>query len=470
MIVLLANETDCDPSLAAALERAGVAFRFAETEEALLDCLDGPDGPAVEAIAFDLGDPPEAGVERLTAFTANRPGPRIIAYSNRASLSVGVAAMKAGAHDFLPAPMAPARLLNALASLPRRDPMEGGSDPSSEAQPKKRRSPDRAPKTEARMFDRLIIESGAMRDVVREVKRGAPSMIPILLTGESGVGKEVFARAIHDFSDRRDEPFVAVNCGAIPEQLVESILFGHEKGAFTGAVERRLGKFVEADRGVLFLDEIGELPLDAQVKLLRALQEGEVDPVGGSRPVKTDIRVIAATNRDLASEIAADRFRRDLFYRVSVFPIRLPSLRERREDIVPLAELLARKWAGIEARAFVGFSEAAKRALREAPWPGNVRQLENAVYRALLLASGEVIDAEALVNLNDGLAPIAPMAAANSVDPFFDEEGEIRPLAEIEAAAMTAALERYDGSMSEASRRLGVGRSTLYRRLKGEAA
>ncbi|MEO1610944.1 MAG: sigma-54 dependent transcriptional regulator, partial [Pseudomonadota bacterium] len=316
----------------------------------------------------------------------------------------------------------------------------------------------------------LVGRTPAMQALYRLVARVMNAELPVLVSGESGTGKSLIAKAIHDFSDRRDEPFVAVNCGAIPDSLVESILFGHEKGAFTGAVERRLGKFVEADRGVLFLDEIGELPLDAQVQLLRALPEGEVDPVGGSRPVKTDIRVITATNRDLAEEIAAKRFRRDLFYRISVFPIELPALRERREDIVPLAELLTRKWALAEGRTFDGFTAAAARALREAPWPGNVRQLENAVYRALLLADGPEIDATALLNLGDAMAPVAPLAGLGDGSPFFDENGDIRPLAEIEAAAMSAALERYGGAMSEAARRLGVGRSTLYRRIKGEAA
>src|SRR5438309_886990 len=225
-----------------------------------------------------------------------------------------------------------------------------------------------------------------MTMVKRLGERAAKSSIPILITGESGVGKEVIARAVHGSSERAGKPFVAVNCGAIPENLVESILFGHEKGSFTGAHEKHLGKFQEANGGTLFLDEVGELPLDIQVKLLRALQESEIDPVGSKRSVKVDVRIVSATNRDLTQAVAEGRFREDLFYRLNVFPVEAPSLRERKEDIPALVEHFIRRFNVEEGKSVVGAAPETVACLAAHDWPGNVRQLENAVYRAIVLA------------------------------------------------------------------------------------
>ena len=225
-----------------------------------------------------------------------------------------------------------------------------------------------------------------MQMVKRLGERAAKSSIPVLILGESGVGKELIARAIQGSSERAGKPFVAVNCGALPENLVESILFGHEKGSFTGASDKHLGKFQEANGGTLFLDEVGELPLDMQVKLLRALQEGEIDPVGSKRPVKVDVRIISATNRNLADQVKAGAFREDLFYRLNVFPVEAPSLRERREDIPALVEHFVRRFNVEEGKRVTGVSAEAMQLLTGYEWPGNVRQLENTVYRAIVLA------------------------------------------------------------------------------------
>ena len=326
-----------------------------------------------------------------------------------------------------------------------------------------------------------------MQMVKRLGERAAKSSIPVLITGESGAGKEVIARAVHGCSDRGGRPFVAVNCGAIPENLVESILFGHEKGSFTGASEKHLGKFQEASGGTLFLDEVGELPLDVQVKLLRALQEGEIDPVGSKRPVKVDVRILSATNRDLSVAVAEGRFREDLFYRLNVFPIEAPALRDRREDVPALTEVFIRRFNLEEGRRVAGASPETLELLTAFDWPGNVRQLENAVYRAIILADAPYLQPHDFPAIS-GLAlppaavPSASMSAAPSAPPtmaelaadlpktapvqILDDRGHLRTLEDIERDLIQLAIEIYAGHMSEVARRLGIGRSTLYRKVR----
>jgi DNA-binding NtrC family response regulator len=341
-----------------------------------------------------------------------------------------------------------------------------------------------------------------MTRVITLGKRAAASNIPVLIEGESGVGKELIARAIQGESERAGRPFITVNCGAIPENLIESILFGHEKGSFTGAVDKRTGKFQEADGGTLFLDEVGELPLNAQVKLLRALQEGEIDPVGAKRPVKVNFRLISATNRDMIQQVKDGKFREDLYYRLNVFPIIVPPLRERREDIPELARHFATRFAAEEGKRLATISERAMRLLQAYSWPGNVRQLENAVFRAVVLADGpelSVAEFPQIATHVDGFEteiPAAPAAvqkpvaytgpallgAENTVPHTVEiksatlgsslgiqavaEDGEIRSLEAIEADMIRLALGRYRGHMTEVAKRLNIGRSTLYRKMQ----
>jgi DNA-binding NtrC family response regulator len=313
----------------------------------------------------------------------------------------------------------------------------------------------------------------------------------VLITGESGSGKEVIARAVHGRSERAGRPFVAVNCGAIPENLVESILFGHEKGSFTGASDKHLGKFQEANGGTLFLDEVGELPLDVQVKLLRALQESEIDPVGAKRPVKVDVRILSATNRDLSLAVSEGRFREDLFYRLNVFPIEAPALRDRREDIPALTEVFVRRFNLEEGRRVAGASPETLALLGAFDWPGNVRQLENAVYRAIILADAPylqphdfpAISGMALPPAQAVPAPASPAPGATPSAPptladlaadmpktapvqILDDRGHLRTLEVIERDLIQLAIEIYAGHMSEVARRLGIGRSTLYRKVR----
>ncbi|MEX2518541.1 MAG: sigma-54 dependent transcriptional regulator [Paracoccaceae bacterium] len=419
--------------------------------EAALAMLNGPIGREIRLLLLDFAMPDIDGVEVLTRLRRRDPDLPVIVLTAVGSVSNAVAAMRAGASDFLIKPVSSERLEAAIrAVLQLRQ--------AARYLPEAAASPMNG-------FGRLVAVSAEAKKAILLAARAARSSIPVLIEGESGVGKEVFARAIHAASDRADRPFVAVNCGALPEMLVESLLFGHEKGAFTGAIARRIGKFEEADGGVLFLDEIGDLPLGAQVKLLRAIQEGEVDPVGGARTIKTDIRLISATNRDLAASVGAGEFREDLYYRISVFPLPLPPLRARREDIAPLAERFVRRFAGQERKATAGLSDAARALLTAAPWPGNVRQLENAIYRAVVLSENRFLAPEDFAHLGRA-APRAAHPAGRDGHPFFNDSGHVRPLADIEAAAMEAALSRYEGSMSEAARRLEIGRSTLYRRVR----
>ena len=329
--------------------------------------------------------------------------------------------------------------------------------------------------------------SPAMRRVLAAALRAAETSIPILIEGESGVGKEWLARAIHDASPRAGSRLVTVNCGAIPEKLVESILFGHERGAFTGATEKHAGKFAEAHGGTLFLDEIGELPPEAQVKLLRAVQEGEVEPVGARSPRRVDVRIISATNRRLSREVAEGRFREDLFYRLGVFPILVPPLRERREDIAELARAFVRAFAERQGTIARDIEPTALERLCRRDWPGNIRELENTVFRATVLAdrptlgiedfpptareaASEVTGDEANMlhafeaALADDRAETDPVS--DVVIDALDASGEMRPLSDIERQVIEMALDHYNGRMSQVARRLGIGRSTLYRKLR----
>jgi DNA-binding NtrC family response regulator len=322
-----------------------------------------------------------------------------------------------------------------------------------------------------------------MKQVIRLGTRAAQSDIPVLIEGESGSGKELVARAIQGTSARSGKPFVTVNCGAIPENLIESILFGHEKGSFTGASDKHLGKFQEADGGTLFLDEIGELRLDMQVKLLRALQEGEVDPVGSKRPVKVDVRIVAATNRDLGAMARDGSFREDLYYRLNVFPVTVPALRERSGDIAPLSRHFITRFAAEENKQVAGLTPQASQLLERFNWPGNVRQLENTIFRAVVLCDGAHLDVCDFPQIAAAMGmETAPrqnaVSSASSVEParaaptsayglnVTDAAGNIRKFVEMESEIIRMAIARYNGHMSEVARRLGIGRSTLYRKLK----
>jgi DNA-binding NtrC family response regulator len=315
-----------------------------------------------------------------------------------------------------------------------------------------------------------------MAAVIDLARRAGGSNIPILIEGESGVGKELVARAIQGTGDRAGKPFVTVNCGALPENLVESILFGHEKGSFTGALEKHIGRFQEAAGGTIFLDEVGELTPDIQVKLLRALQQGEIDPVGSNRPITVDVRLISATNRDLAALVEQGRFREDLYYRLNVFPVHIPPLRERPDDIEPLVDYFVSRAAVSEGKTIRGVTPEALELLKDFSWPGNVRQLENAIFRGIVLCDDDLLGVADFPQIAQRLGvqiPAPPafgehgvstvrVAAFRAVEP----SGEVRPLKVVEEELIRLAIERNNGHMSKVARQLGIGRSTLYRKIR----
>jgi DNA-binding NtrC family response regulator len=478
--VLIVDDDPVQRRLAETMvRRLGFEARVAENGEQGLEALRA--GDAIDVVLLDLVMP--GGLDGLGVMSEmRRTGldvPVIVQTSN-GSIDAVVTAMRAGATDFVVKPAGAERLQVSIKNALKVDQLE------EEVRRMRRRA------SGALTFKDLTSRSPDMERVIRLAERSARSNIPVLIEGESGVGKEVLARAIQGSGDRRGKAFVTVNCGAIPDNLVESTLFGHEKGAFTGATERHVGKFVEASGGTLFLDEIGELPLDAQVKLLRALQEGEVDPVGGKRSVRVDIRLISATNRSLLDLVKQGRFREDLYYRLNVFPMTLPPLRARREDVPDLVRSFCARFAAEEGKKVRAITPEAMALLTRYGWPGNVRQLENALFRAVVLADGDELTVSEFPQIAaqvEGFdvripaAPIQPMVLGGAPEPVreivrvevrdphamslvAEETGEMKTMDALEAEIIRFALQFYRGRMSEVSRRLGIGRSTLYRKLK----
>jgi len=473
--------------LEAAISRSGMTVVTAPGGQPALDLIEGPRGDQISCLLLDLIMPDMDGLAVLAKLRATNTTLPVIVLTAKGGIDSAVEAMRAGANDFLVKPASPERISVSIRNQLRIGQLSG------EVTRLKKKSENRL------TFDDLIESSPNMRQVFRLGQRAAQSNIPILIEGESGSGKELVARAIQGSSERAGRPFITVNCGAIPENLVESILFGHEKGSFTGATDKHLGKFQEADTGTLFLDEIGELRLDMQVKLLRALQSGEIDPVGAKRPVKVDVRIISATNRDLAELTRTGQFREDLYYRLNVFPISVPPLRERKDDIPSLARYFVQRFAGEEHKQVTGITPDAAELLERFSWPGNVRQLENTIFRAVVLCDSLLLDvcdfpqiaaamgieakhSRMTPRMHDSMSTAPTNRGSVSASPSqyaflaLDESGHMRKLEDVEADMIRAAISRYDGHMSEVARRLGIGRSTLYRKLKelgmdgGEAA
>lgn len=376
------------------------------------------------------------GIETLKEIKALNPAIPVLIMTAFSSVETAVEALKTGALDYLIKPLdfdnLQATLENALAHT--------------------RASASDLPSVSASQFG-MVGKSPAMQQLLSEIAMVAPSDATVLIHGDSGTGKELVARALHASSARSDKPLVTLNCAALNESLLESELFGHEKGAFTGADKRREGRFVEADGGTLFLDEIGDISPMMQVRLLRAIQEREVQRVGSNQTISVDVRLIAATHRDLAQEVKVGRFRQDLYYRLNVVTIETPALRQRREDIPLLADHFRQRFAERNRKAVKGFTPRAMDLLIHYDWPGNIRELENAIERSVVLLTGEYISEREL-----------PLAIASQPLPLVADQA-IQPLVEVEKEVILAALEKTGGNKTEAARQLGITRKTLLAKL-----
>ncbi len=447
--------------VAQALRRAGhdvtVTASLAQLDRALAMAI--PDVLVTDVVLPD-GD----GIDHLATVAARHPSLPVIVLSARNTLTTAVRATGAGAYDYLPQPFD----LDALTQAVRGAVARGGAvadDPSAledSALP-------------------LIGRSAAMQDVYRTIARVVSNDLTVLVSGESGTGKELVARAIHDLGPRRAAPFVAINMAAIPRELIEAELFGHERGAFTGAAQRSAGRFEQAEGGTLFLDEIGDMPMEAQTRLLRVLQSGEFTSVGGARTIRADVRIVAATNRDLTAHVAGGQFREDLFYRLNVVPIALPPLRDRRQDV----SLLARHFLDSAAAQGLPRRQLGRDAvavLEAHDWPGNVRELENLMRRLAVLARDEIIDAQALRfvagdgangSVGDDGSPDLALAVRALIDrigrerPGALDDGTLydRVIAEIERPLIETMLARHGGNQLRTARAIGLNRNTLKKRL-----
>jgi DNA-binding NtrC family response regulator len=422
--------------------------RTAEHAPAALASLEGE---RADVIISDLSMPAMSGLQLLEEVRARAPDTLFILMTAHGDERTAVQALKLGAFDYLPKPFdnAEVRVMvdraRELLAL--------------------RRENARLREELATRYAGIIGGADSMRDVYRVIRRVAPTDVTVLITGESGTGKELVARALHDESRRSARPFVAVNCSAIPADLVESELFGHMRGAFTGADRDRTGVFEAASGGTLFLDEIGDLAESAQAKLLRALEERSITRVGATAPTNVDVRVVAATNRALDVMVKDGTFREDLLYRLAIVQLELPPLRERRDDILPLAVHFIAHFAERHGVPALPLGEAARRALLSHAWPGNVRELRNAIERALVLAEGDHIDTGDLpAAITGSMVPLSPADAALAELPYADARDRV--LEAFDRAFLNAALERHGGNVSATARALGLHRQSLQKLLR----
>ena len=452
-ILIVEDDAALREAIADTLELSGQGVLVAPDAPEALALLNRQ---AVSLVVSDVRMDPMDGIALLKEIRATQPHLPVVLMTAYADVERAVEAMRAGACDFLLKPFEPAAL---LAHVARYKLPASGSDGS------------------------VIVEDPASRNLFTLAARVAQAEVTVLLTGESGVGKEVVARYIHRNSVRKGGPFVAINCAAIPDTLLEATLFGYEKGAFTGAQTAQAGKFEQAQNGTLLLDEVTEMPLGLQAKLLRVLQEREVERVGGKKPVPLDIRIVATSNRDMAEAVKKGAFREDLYYRLNVFPLLIPALRQRPGDILPLARHLLAEYGGRSGRPGMRLSALAGSALQAHAWPGNVRELDNAIQRAVILATGDEVDA-ACLHLQGG-QPAMPLALPEPVAPAMPADAEVVaepvpfPNSEAQAALrrsdnmndverehILATLSAVGGSRKLAIERLGISERTLRYKLQ----
>jgi two-component system response regulator AtoC len=443
-VLVIDDDASLRFTLEAVLSDAGMTVETADGGAAGLAAFDAR---GADLVLTDLAMPEMDGMQVLARMRASDPSVPVVMLTAHGSERVAVAAMKAGAFDYLPKPFDPDELVLAV----RRA-----------ADTRDLRLQNARLRTEAALGRTIVAESPAMKRLMDVVARVAPKDVTVLLTGESGAGKDIVALVLHAHSRRADKPLIRFNAAAIPAELAEAELFGHTKGAFTGAQQARQGYLQQADKGTLFIDEIGELPLPIQAKVLRALQSGEVQQVGG-RPEIVDVRLVAATNRDLAAEVKAGRFREDLFYRLNVVPVRVPPLRERPEDIEPLVHTFVRQYAERYGMGPVEVEPAMVQALQSHAWPGNVRELENTIARLLALAPDERLTLALWRSITTGPASAAtPMSAAGDPGPGHPLRARVEAF---ERNLIAEAFESVNRNQSETARRLGVSRPALIEKL-----
>ncbi len=442
-ILIVDDETSIREILRQLFEYEGHEVEMASSGAEALKRIDSAEP---DVVFLDVKMPGMDGLDALARIKEAAPGLQVVMISGHGTIDTALEATRRGAFDFLQKPLDTDRLLVTLRNALERK----GLSQSVEAL-----------RSEVESRHEIVGESFQLRQVLERLERVAPTDARVLITGENGTGKELVARALHRLSRRRDQPFVEVNCAAIPSELIESELFGHMKGSFTGAVQDRPGKFEQADGGTLFLDEIGDMSTAAQAKVLRALEEGKVTRVGGQKPRAVDVRVVAATNKDLEEEIQEGRFRDDLFYRLNVVPIHVPPLRERREDIPLLVAHFTRMMAQKEGLPQREFTPEAVARMKELDWPGNVRELRNTVERLLILSPGDKVtlaDVERLVGGGQAGAGIGPeLLRAGSFADFKDQA---------ERAFLLQKLRENDWNVSETARTLEMPRSNLYKKIE----
>jgi two-component system, NtrC family, response regulator HydG len=462
LVLIVDDEKSNLESLGKIFEREGWRVALAGSGPAALEAVRRE---AVSVVVTDLMMPGMSGEELLRAVKAVSPETEVVLMTAYGTVETAVAAMKEGAYDFITKPVKRHAIVKTV-----RQALEKASLVA-ENRALKARLAALAPGTGG-----LLGDAPSFRAVLETLRQAAPTSATVLLTGESGTGKELAARLVHDLSPRAAGPFVPIHCAAIPESLLESELFGHEKGAFTGAVARKEGRFERARGGTLFLDEVGEMSPAVQVKLLRFLQDGVLERVGGTEPVPVDVRIVAATNKDLAVEVKAGRFREDLFYRLEVVPVRLPPLRERREDVLLLATAFLRRVAEKLPKNVTGFTPAAAAALERYAWPGNVRELHHAIERAVILTQGDAIAVEDLPDavragaaVGSGGPPVVPPPGGATGggapgSPIVIPAGT--PMDEIERIVIRRTLEQTKGDKTLAAQILGIAARTIYRKLE----
>ena len=448
-ILLVEDDTDLREAISVTLRLGGVEHQAFECAE---DALPAIDPEAEQMLVTDFRLPGMNGLQLLAQARERHPQLPVVVMTAYADTQLAVQALKGGARDFLIKPFMPQQLLEVIA---RHHPSPRPAKTGTEAE--------------------IIAADPAILAVKNRCERVAGTGATVLLTGESGVGKDVFAKQIHQLSDRRNKPYVAINCAAIPENLLESTLFGYEKGAFTGAAKAQPGKFEQANGGTLFLDEIGEMPLELQAKLLRVLQDQVVERLGSLRSIHCDVRIVAATNQDLQQRVKDSKFREDLYFRLAVFPIRIPPLRERKNDILPLAEHFLVRYGRTMGRQGLKLSPASQNDLANYPWPGNVRELENAIQRALLLSDGEMIE-PADIELHGSQMPAqtaspAPPTALDGTALAYvlDQESTAsgaQDMDSIEREHILKVLKQVGGNRKEAVNILGLSERALRYKLK----